>query len=605
VKPEVSARSTWLGLLFLFVLLAALAALQFKWTGDLSRSEGERLRRSLRTSAERLSHEFDREITRAYLQFRPPISSERLDVEAHALQSLADWEIGARFPDLVSGVVVVDLSGREPAAFQAVRKGSGFVPRPWPPTTPVAQAVTGRLAEIADPRRSRLTTQVVAPGLPGLVFPWLHRPPQGMPPRSEGWRSLVSGFVIVLFDRKVLVERVLPVLSEELLARGVGDRRPVTLEVPGEAAVAIAGGAPPAGGKTERDLKVPLFHLLSLDEVARLTWVRRARPTDLTAETRERGSGPARYLSPWIGTSLEARASNPGWSLRLYNPEATLERAVEWARWRNLLLGFGVLGVLGLSSASLVVLSRRTHHLAQRHLEFVAAVSHELRTPLAAIRALGQNLDDGVVREAEQVRQYGRRIVLESGRLGDLVERTLELGGILAGGGGRNRQQLHLDEVARRAVAECELLAAKHGTELELDIEARPAFSADPMALHGAVVNLLVNAVKFGGGPVTVKVAEERRGNSAFATLAVADHGPGIAKDDLPRLFEPFFRGQNALARRVPGSGLGLSLVRHAVEAVGGTVEVESQEGSGTTFKISFPVAVSLAHAAPNPAGRG
>src|SRR5204863_5140174 len=116
------------------------------------------------------------------------------------------------------------------------------------------------------------------------------------------------------------------------------------------------------------------------------------------------------------------------------------------------------------------------------------------------------------------VRQYGRRIVHESGRLGELVERTLALGGILSGRGGRNHEILALDEVARRAAAECAPLATEHGVEVVLALPAAPAVSADPMALHGAVVNLLVNAIRFGSGPVTLTVGE--RGRGAVATLA-------------------------------------------------------------------------------------
>ena len=179
-------------------------------------------------------------------------------------------------------------------------------------------------------------------------------------------------------------------------------------------------------------------------------------------------------------------------------------------------------------------------------------------------------------------------------------------GGILAGGGGRNRSPLRLDEVAARAVAECEPLAAEHGSTIDLVSSARPVVSADPMALHGAVVNLIVNAIRLGAPPVTVEVRQEERRGKAWGILTVSDRGPGIAKADLPHLFEPFFRGQNALARRIPGSGLGLSLVFHAAEAAGGTVEVESHEGAGAEFKLSLPADRDEGegrHAQPHPAG--
>jgi signal transduction histidine kinase len=616
VKLTPPARSSWLGLLLLFALLATLAALQFHWTGELSRAEGERLRRHLDASAQRISHELDREITRAFLQFRPPLTSNRPEVEAHALAALADWE-QTRFPDLVSGVVLIDRRG--PVALAAGRRDGAWRSIPWPPqegATVLAGAVASRQAEIDEPRRTRSVIRILAPDVPGLIYPWITEAPPDEPRRAGAWRKRVAGYVVVLFDRRALTEQVLPNLTDELLVRHWGPR-PVSLEVPGRPEMSLSASPLPDGGPTPRDLIVPVFGLLPVDELVHLSWIRGGRSVDLGSETprpdrtpRDAPPGaprPVRYEVPWIGVPLgPSRAAASGWQLRFYDPGAAVDSAVEQARWRNLILGFGVLAVLGLSSAALVVFSRRTHRLAQGQLEFVAAVSHELRTPLAAIRALGQNLDDGVVREGEAVRQYGRRIVLESGRLGELVERTLALGGILSGRGGRNPEILHLDEVARRAAAECAPLAAQLGREVVLSLAAAPAVSADPMALHGAVVNLLVNAVRFGGGPVTLRVGGERRGRSAVAILAVSDRGPGIAKDDLPRLFEPFYRGQNALARRIPGSGLGLSLVRHAVEAAGGSVEVETGDGAGTTFTLVLPARGEneRTDGATNPPGR-
>lgn len=602
MKIETSERSTWLGLLLLFVFLAILGALQFRWAGELSRVEAERLRDALKGSAERLAHEFDREVSRAFLQFRTPVSVDRAAIEEQARLALADWRRAARFPDMVSEVVLVDLTGPSPEAARTT--GDSFRSMPWPPPADEArllEAVESRRLVSGSSQRAVGSATRVSPELPGLVFPWLPDPSAN--PQAQLRRGQPAGFVLVLFDRRAIVERVLPALAEDLLTRDAA-RRPqaVSLEIPGEVPVRLDRGGE-ARRRSARDLTVPLFRLLPVDEISRLSWMRGARPTDLLAEARESPTAGVRYLAPWSGLPLGSGRPLPGWRLRLHEPETFLEHAVTRARMRNLGLGMGVLAVLGLSAVALVALSRRTRQLARRQLEFVAAVSHELRTPLAAIRALAQNLDDGVVQEPEPVRRYGHRIMLESGRLSDLVERTLELGGILAGGGARNRRPLRLDEVASRAIAECEPLAAQHGSRIELVCGARPVVSADPMALHGAVVNLIVNAVRLGAPPVTVEVhQEERRGSEVWGILTVTDHGPGIAKADLPHLFEPFFRGQNALARRIPGSGLGLSLVFHAVEAAGGTVEVESHEGAGAEFKLSLPVDGER-DAQPYPAG--
>ena len=217
--------------------------------------------------------------------------------------------------------------------------------------------------------------------------------------------------------------------------------------------------------------------------------------------------------------------------------------------------------------------------------DFVANVSHELRTPIAAIRALVETLILRGQRRPELLAEYGPRVVTECERIDQLVNDLLLLAQTEAG-------QIPLDpepvlpiEVAEEAIRLVET-AAGTGTTLTLDSFVEGRLVADRAALVQCLRNLIDNAVRYAEGGV-VRVGCRRQGDQLV--LYVADNGPGIPPDDVPRIFERFYRVDKARSREVGGSGLGLSIVRHLTEAQGGRVWAESKLGSGSTFYLAFP----------------
>jgi signal transduction histidine kinase len=254
----------------------------------------------------------------------------------------------------------------------------------------------------------------------------------------------------------------------------------------------------------------------------------------------------------------------------------------------------------------LLVGSQRAHRLAQRQVEFVAAVSHELRTPLAAIGSLGQNLADGLILEPEQVRRYGALIQREGSRLGSMVEQVLELSGILSGRRAPPLQPTELADLVEGALEDCRGLIAEKGARVEIDLPGDlPRLAAEPASLRRAVANLLGNAVKHGGerpwARISARIADDRHG--ARLLLTVADRGPGILPEDLPHLFEPFYRGKPAREGQIPGSGLGLALVRLVALAHGGAAQVDTSGGEGSVFTLALPVAGPPPDGEAHPAG--
>jgi signal transduction histidine kinase len=240
----------------------------------------------------------------------------------------------------------------------------------------------------------------------------------------------------------------------------------------------------------------------------------------------------------------------------------------------------------------MVVATQRAQRLARQQIEFVAGVTHELHTPLTAIRSAGQNLADGVVADPQQVRRYGSLIEREGRRLSDMVGQALELAGIQSGRRVYHARPEDVAGLVEDAVEDCRPLLEERHVRVDREIPADlPPVLADGEALRRALRNLIENAVRHGrpaegDGWVGVKARRVPEG----IEITVSDRGPGIRREDLPHLFEPFYRGRDASANGVPGSGFGLSLVRHVVEALGGTVEV-STGSEGSAFTVHLPAA--------------
>jgi two-component system phosphate regulon sensor histidine kinase PhoR len=278
----------------------------------------------------------------------------------------------------------------------------------------------------------------------------------------------------------------------------------------------------------------------------------------------------------------------PAWQLAVAHRDGSLAAVVARTRMRNLGVGLGVLALLGGSGALLALSSHRARALARRQVAFVAAVSHELRTPLAAIRSAGENLADGVVTSPEHVRRYGAMLRREGDRLTALVERTLELAGLLGRARAGPLERIDVADLVNEVLAE-----APPKGDVEVDVaDGLDPIVGDAAALRSALRNLIDNAQKHGGGEwlaIRARMTPEA-GARRELTLAVEDRGPGIQGSEAPRLFEPFVRG--AAARSVPGSGLGLSVVQHVARAHGGRVTVGTGAGGrGAAFTLHLPVA--------------
>jgi signal transduction histidine kinase len=222
--------------------------------------------------------------------------------------------------------------------------------------------------------------------------------------------------------------------------------------------------------------------------------------------------------------------------------------------------------------------------------EFVSNVSHELRTPLSSIRVFGEFMRRGRVEDPDKVREYGSYIETESRRLTQLINNILDFSRIESGHIAYNFEATDLEELLTGTLATFAVRLRDKGFEVSYDgpDDPLPEIRLDANAIDRAVANLLDNAVKYSNGDRRIGVELSRSGDGV--AIAVSDHGIGIPRDELERIFERFHRVSTGLVHDVKGSGLGLTLVRHIAEAHGGRVTVKSEPGSGSTFTIHLPI---------------
>jgi signal transduction histidine kinase len=260
------------------------------------------------------------------------------------------------------------------------------------------------------------------------------------------------------------------------------------------------------------------------------------------------------------------------------------------ARRRLLLSGFAVLALVLLAGSYFIMRSiDRERTVARLQSEFVSAVSHEFRTPLTSLRQLSEMLSKGRV-PTEDLRQKSYDILSrESERLQRLVESLLDFGRIEARAFRYHYELLDPVTLVGDLVAEFQEKAAAQGYHIELELAGKyPLIHADREALGLAIRNLVDNAVRYSPDCRTVWVEMAReRGRLA---IRVRDQGMGIPASEQKEIFKKFVRGTGSRSAHIPGTGIGLAMARHIIEAHDGEIRLESAPGKGSTFTILLPM---------------
>ena len=253
---------------------------------------------------------------------------------------------------------------------------------------------------------------------------------------------------------------------------------------------------------------------------------------------------------------------------------------------------FLALGALSLLLAGGIVLTYRNVSkemaLARQKSDFVSNVSHELRTPLSLIRLYAETLEMGRLNSREKYQEYYCIIRKESERLSALINNILDFSRIEAGRKEYDFRETDLRELVRNTLDSYRYQIEQHGFSYEERIDEVPPLRVDRESMARSLLNLVNNALKYSQDRKYIGVKLYRENGSV--RLEVIDHGIGIPHQEQQKIFEKFYRVGDPLVHNTKGSGLGLSLVRHIVQAHGGEVLVDSAPGEGSKFTIALPV---------------
>jgi two-component system sensor histidine kinase SenX3 len=228
--------------------------------------------------------------------------------------------------------------------------------------------------------------------------------------------------------------------------------------------------------------------------------------------------------------------------------------------------------------------------------DFVANISHELKTPIGAVGLLAEALDSAS-EDPEQVRRFAHRLTEESQRLARITQDIIELSRLQAADALTDAELVSVKQIITSAVDQNRVAAEAGGIELAMRGDKKAEVYGDEALLVTAVHNLISNAIQY--SPSGSRVGIGVRTVDGVVEIAVTDQGEGIPEDDLDRVFERFFRVDQARSRHTGGTGLGLAIVKHAVQNHGGDIRVWSQPGRGSTFTIRLPEASHDAAARP------
>lgn len=549
-------------------VVLTLGILQYQWTGEIGQVEQARMEGALDTSVKNFSQEFSYDFDRLCESFElnPPAAGP--NIEARVLTQYNIWIKTTTRSGFVSGIYVwktrpgdllesLDLDSRK------------FAETSWPDRLQ-------SLHEFSQMRAGEVPTEIAerdAAAYPWTFFegtPALIRPFFEMGPSSAAQSGDVqpAGWLILELNGSFLRRVYLPELIDRHFGQLDFQTAVRSAKAPYQSLYASTADFPIA--TTAPDAQVNLFD--SVSEEAR----RRGHPI------------------------VQPSNADGQWQLVAQHPSGSLSTAVGSFRLRNLAISLGLLSVLAGSLALVFSVARRAERFARLQMEFVAGVSHELCTPLAVISSAVENLADGVVEDRKQIEEYASILKDQGGRLERLLDQVLLFASGKVERAESELRPVDVGAIVEQSVAMSEPMLREAGFVLEKTVSDHlPAVKANPEAVSKCLENLISNAIKYAGPGqwVAVQAQAVNGTQKAEVQVSVRDRGRGISTEDLPHIFEPFYRTQEVRDGQIRGVGLGLHLVRRMMEGMGGQVTVTSETNRGACFVLHFPAAEPEDHA--------
>ncbi len=640
-KPQIKERLLrWVAVPALAAVLAGLAVLQYRWSGQVSEATLAQMQSNLHISLMGFRQDFARELGSVAVEIRTVVDGSSAIQPAELKEQFHHWQQTTAHPNLVSHIYLwQDPAHQQPLRFDPA--SDQFERVPWPAEFDQMQA---RLLEItaqfhppaggtggpnmrrgsyrrpefggarnfgADNRRNprgrgpgmrgrmadALTPWAIDQSIPALSYPVRGHTPSGGPAS----RAEVTWLIIQL-NPSVLAKEIFPELAQKYFRGSSGMEYHVAVRGAGKDGEHVLYSTDPGFGE-DKSLPVdatlnligpPLGHGGPSDAGMELFAVpMRPAPSDHGQPPDERRLAALERM-PRL-EPFHYADSHGIWQITAKHKSGSVEAAVGALRRRNLMASFGVLGVLAVTMGLILMASQRARRLARLQMDFVAGISHELRTPLAVISSAAENIAHGVVEDKQQLVRYGNTIVKQSRQLTQLVEQVLLFAASQQSQRRYGLGPVSIAEVVDAALEGTSATVMAAGFEVERRVEAGlPPVNADFTALVQSLQNLITNAVKYGGDNRWLRVsatAVKDNGRTEEIDLGVEDRGIGISKPEIKHIFEPFYRSPAVSESGIHGTGLGLPLARTIVEAMGGRLTAESELGKGSSFTIHLPVA--------------
>lgn len=528
------------------IVCAVLSFLQYRWTGELNRAERVRLRAGVDEQVRRLVRAFDDEIREPVTNLVPTPADLRTagSDEAHRVR-YQRW-----FPSHDRNLFGrIAVARPEQGALNLYELGpeGRLTPISWPADwEPFHVNMTARMKRLAPPPATPTDTTLIERPVLDDTNLGAERPAE-------------LEWMIFELKEEYVRNRLLPRLVSEYL------------NPPGEPAYDVS--VTWAG---------PREHIIFS---TRRDKTNVAPGADATAGIFSANNGLVAGRRPdWF------RPSPPlsRWVIAVRHREGSLEAVVARAQKRNLITSLLLIALLGGTAWALVRYTARSRRLAEMQFRFAAGVSHDLRTPLTVIRCAAFNLTEGIVKEPAAISRYAELILRNSEELTSMIENVLAFSATLHRNTGAHREPFAVGDLVEHAATAMATEIELAGCRIEVNVApGLPTVSGDPASLELAFRNLIGNAVRYAaaGKWIGVSAAPATDG----VEVRICDRGPGIPEAEQTRIFEPFYRGEQTRGIQVRGTGLGLSLVKDAIERHHGTISVHNSPGGGAQFTVRLP----------------
>lgn len=564
------------------IVVIALAMLQYRWSARVSEATAVRLADSLQMSLMNWQKDFFRYFSEISLALRiDPLEDTPGDLDQYK-RRLAEWKALAKYPNLISNVYILKADG---TSFR-LDQGRAHEAETWPSRFVPFRSDLDRAAQAFQRMPKPPPTGSASFGIGDSTGEWTFEPsipamlhPVALEGTVDAKKAHSTDWIAIELSQQEIQNHILGDLSHTYFQGTDGL----------DYQIAVLSGTPPGPVIYSSDRGFGDPEPRDADGIIDVF----GRPYDQAlgppvhvfhAPSGDKGPSDLAKIS-WFPLLRDIPA-HVGWRLVVrHRRGGPLGAFVNELHRRDLAIGFGVLLVLAINMGMLIVTSHRAQRLAQLQMNFVTAVTHELRTPLAAIISGADNMRSGVVDTTQQMIQYGTTIGAQAKQLYALVERILLFAATRQGRQRYKLTPLDVEEHIDAALASAAELIEAQAFTIEREVEpGLPPVLGDSAALFQCLQNLISNALKYGKEQRWIGIRAQAVDQTV--QISISDRGIGITPDDLPHIFEPFYRSPSVQAAQIRGTGIGLALSKSIAEDLQGRITVESTPGKGSTFVL-------------------